>query len=145
MVKAFILLGIFLLNLYVLNKFRALSRVAAGIDFTLTGAFLAGYWFGFKTGFYIGLLFMLSYYAMTLDFGMHTIINTVLCGIVGLIGAFAFQSGIQAKIAGIATVIIFCLLSDSISLWIGERDFFSLFMFDAGAILFNFIIFRIFF
>jgi len=147
MFKYIIIVAIFVVNLYFLHKYRSLkSTVLGGIDFTLTGAFLAGYWFGYKIGIIFAFVFMLSYYAISLDFGMHSISNMLVVCILGVIGAFSASIGANILTAALVGIIFHCLLSDIIAIAVlGESDILSLFMFDFGAIFFNYIFFKVFF
>lgn len=122
------------------------SSVAGGLDLTLTGTFLAGYWFGYKWGLILGIIFMITYYAISVDFGLHSVLNTIVCALMSITAATMSNIGMPIPIAGITSVIIYCVISDlSAIIMLGERNLFSLFMFDFGAIFMNYIFFKMFF
>ena len=56
-------------HIFLVNVLRGLkNNIASGVDFALTGGFLAGYWFGFKWGFIIGCIFALTNNIVQMEF-----------------------------------------------------------------------------
>lgn len=142
------LLILLILNVIVIFHLRGLkSSVAAGIEFTLTGIFLAGYWLGYKWGIIIGIIFILSSYLSQIDvINPYMLITFPLSIIVSIAGAFTAQANFSIITSAICVIAVYCLLSDLLmTKLLGESDYVQLFMYDIGAILVNYVFFRMFF
>jgi hypothetical protein len=122
------------------------NNVAAGVDFALTGAFLSGYWFGFKWGFILGCIFMLSNFIATMEFWPSMFIMIPMCGFVGIWGALVPIMGIPIMTGIMAGVIGYAIINDFLMFTLfGEKDFIMFVMHFIGAIVINWVFFDLFF
>lgn len=147
MIRVLYLLIIYAANVITCHYFRALKHsVMSGVEFSLTGGFLAGYWYGWQIGFIVGCIFMLTSYLVALQMFPSVMYLVPLCGLLGIWGAGAASMGVGVFNGAMIGVVGYCLLSNTgLFLIFGERDFVMMLSYFLGAVLVNWIFFEAFF
>ncbi|MFT4303658.1 MAG: hypothetical protein ACMXYG_03770 [Candidatus Woesearchaeota archaeon] len=122
------------------------NNIASGIDFSLTGAFLAGYWFGWKWGLIIGCIFAITNNIVQMEFYPSMFILIPATGLLGIWGSFVGFMGLPILSSVIIGVIVYAIITDIIMMTLlGERDFVMMGGFFLGSLLINWIFFDLFF
>lgn len=147
MIKTVLIILLFVVNIILIRKTGSWkSSIAAGFELTLTGAFLAGYWFGIGAGIWVAMIFMLSSYLATIDISPSMLITIPVSTVVGIAGAIAANSGGSILAFALGGIILHCLISDVILLALmGKEEFLSYLVSDLGHIVVNTTVFRVFF
>ena len=122
------------------------NTVASGIDFSLTGAFLAGYFFGWKWGFIIGVIFGITNNIVQMEFFPSLMFLVPMTGVMGIWGALTVVMGWAVLPAVLVGVVFYALITDALMMFIlGERDYVMMGSFFIGSLVINWIFFDVFF
>lgn len=146
MIELLTIILLFIVNIfftYLIKKMK--NNVASGIDLVILGTMLSGYWFGWKVGFFMGMLFRFSVYVVTMEFDIGMIYSIPCVGIAGVIGAFSAFLGISLLWTSIITVFSYMTIYYSIRIFmIGDTNYVMMSLETFGLILVNIIIFSFF-
>lgn len=147
MTTTLIIIALFILNIILIIKLGPYkAHIASGIELTLTGGFLAGYWFGYLTGIMVSVVFMLSSYIASMSFSPSMLITVPGSVILGIIGAYCASLSIDITSIAIMGVILYCIITDLIILKVfGHEYFFDCVISDMGAVFINTFVFILFF
>ncbi|MFT4343117.1 MAG: hypothetical protein ACMXYE_00035 [Candidatus Woesearchaeota archaeon] len=122
------------------------NSIASGIDFSLTGAFLAGYWFGWKWGFIVGIIFALTNNIIQMEFYPSMLLLIPMTGVVGIWGTFVAIYNLPILMSVLIGVIAYAIITDiGMMTLFGERDFVMMGSFFLGSLIINWIFFDLFF
>lgn len=147
MLRVLTLLLLFVGNIILIRKLAPYRETfAGGIELTLAGVFLAGYWFGTKTGILLGIVFMASSYLANFDITPSMIITLPASALLGAFGAMMANTSASIVAAAMIGVVGYCVICDLLMVKIlGEEDYFNMIATDAGIIAVNLVMFRLFF
>ncbi|MCB9359399.1 hypothetical protein H6503_05690 [Candidatus Woesearchaeota archaeon] len=134
-------------HIVIVNVLRGLkNNIASGIDFSLTGAFLAGYWFGWKWGLILGMIFALTNNIVQMEFYPSMFILIPATGVFGIWGSFVAFAGIPILGSVVAGVVVYAIITDVLMMTLfGERDFVMMGGFFLGSLVLNWVFFDLFF
>lgn len=122
------------------------NNIASGVDLALTGALLAGYWYGFKIGFIIGCIFELTNNLVQMEFNPSMFLLIPLVGVMGIWGSIIPLVGLPIMNSALIGITIYWITSSAgMMLLFGERDFVNMGSFFLGSIIINWIFFDLFF
>jgi hypothetical protein len=146
-VEFILLSALFGMHIMLVNVLRGLkNNIASGIDFALTGGFLAGYWFGWKWGFILGCIFAITNNIVQMEFFPSLFILIPCTGLMGFWGWIVATAGFPVLISVIIGVIIYAIITDvGMMTLFGERDFIMMGSFFLGSLVINWIFFNLFF
>jgi len=134
-------------HIFLVNVLRGLkNNIASGVDFALTGGFLAGYWFGFKWGFIIGCIFALTNNIVQMEFYPSLFVLIPCTGFMAIWGGVVAGLGLPVLSSVLIGVIVYAIVTDILMMTLfGERDFVMMGSFFLGSIVINWIFFDLFF
>jgi hypothetical protein len=146
-VHLILLLILYGAHVMLVNVLRGLkNNVASGIDFSLTGAFLAGYWFGWKWGLILGCIFALTNNLVQMEFFPSLFVLIPATGLLGVWGWITAIYGLPILSSVIIGVIVYAIITDLLMMTLlGERDFVMMGSFFIGSLVINWIFFELFF
>jgi len=147
LINLLFILIIYACHIAIVNVLRGLkNNIASGIDFSLTGGFLAGYWFGWKWGLILGCIFALSNNFVQMEFYPSMFILVPFTGLIGVWGSFVAFASLPLLPAVIGGIIVYAVVSDiCMILFFGESDYVMMASFLLGSVVFNWIFFDLFF
>lgn len=147
MLRLLVLLLLFVANVVLIRKLAPYKEtLAGGIELTLAGVFLSGYWFGAKTGILLGLLFMVSSYLVNFDISPSMFIAIPISVLLVLFGAIAAKSGMTLAGTAMIGILIYCIVTDLVFIkLVGDNDYYNMFMTDAGILATNWLVFHLLF
>ncbi|MBN1275421.1 hypothetical protein JXA12_03960 [Candidatus Woesearchaeota archaeon] len=142
-----ILLLIFIANVILVRKLLPYQEtIARGVEITLVGALLSGYWFGPKAGLLLGGAFIASSFAASAYIGPELLVALPAGMLLGLFGAAAAKTGISIGTAGVMGILLYCAVIDIILIKaFGEDDYLGMAVSDLGLIATNWAVIRLLF
>jgi len=139
------LIIIFVVNILIIIVTRKHSTMVAGLDITLTGCFLSGYWLNFSSGVLISLLFMISSYVALIDITPTMLITIPVSFIVFICGTLTASTNIPIMVGVIIGLLLYSLISDLLIFKVfGTEDVFLIMFSDIKMFVSNILFFRIF-
>lgn len=134
-------------HIILIYAIRGLKRnIAAGVDFSLTAAILAGIWFGPKWGFIIGVIFEITNYFVQMEFYPSLLLLIPCTGLIGVYASFAFGLGIGIMPLALFGVLGYAIITDiGMFTLFGERDYVMMVCYFIGVMMTNWIFFDLFF